>query len=55
VIGILSMVITYNGVVTTDGTWLRSSWVGGSEENTAGLDGVTALPDHGADWARSHV
>jgi hypothetical protein len=29
--------------------------VGGTEKGTAGLDGVTALPDHGADGARVHV
>jgi hypothetical protein len=40
---------------TTDGTWGGGQWVGGTEENTAGLDGITALPDHGADWARVHV
>lgn len=22
---------------------------------TAGLDGITSFPDHGADWARVHV
>ena len=44
-----------NGEVTTDGTWSRSQWVGGTEENTSGLDGVTALEDDGGDWARVHV
>lgn len=46
---------TYNGVVTTDGAWLGSQRVGGTEDDTAGLDDVTALPDHGADWAGTHV
>ena len=44
-----------DGVVTTDGAWGGGQWVGGTEENAAGLDGVLALPDHGADWARVHV
>ena len=44
-----------DGEVTTDGAGGRGKGVGGAEENTAGLDGVTALPDHGADGARGHV
>jgi hypothetical protein len=44
-----------NGVVTTDGAGGRGEGVGGTEDGTAGLDGVTALPDHGADGARVHV
>jgi hypothetical protein len=46
---------TYNSVVTTDGARLRGKGVGGTEDDTAGLDGVTALPDHGADGAGGHV
>jgi len=46
---------TYNGEVTTNGTRGRGEGVGGSEEDTAGLDGVAALPDHGADGAGGHV
>ena len=46
---------TYNGEVTTDGAGLGSKRVGGTEDDTAGLDGVTALPDHGADGAGGHV
>ena len=46
---------TYNGEVTTDGARGRGEGVGGAEEDTAGLDGVTALPDHGADGAGGHV
>jgi hypothetical protein len=46
---------TYNGVVTTDGARLGRKGVGGTEDDTASLDGVTALPDHGADGARGHV
>jgi hypothetical protein len=46
---------TYNGKVTTDGARLGRKRVGGTEKDTAGLDGVTALPDHGADGAGSHV
>lgn len=42
-------------IITTDGSWSGSQWVGGTEEDTAGLDGILTLPDHGADWARVHV
>jgi len=44
-----------NGEVATDGAGGGGSGVGGTEEGTAGLDGITALPDHGADGARVHV
>ena len=43
------------GEVTTDGARGGGEGVGGAEEDTAGLDGVTSLPDHGADGARGHV
>ena len=46
---------TYNGEVTTDGAGLGRKRVGGTEDDTAGLDGVAALPDHGADGAGGHV
>jgi hypothetical protein len=46
---------TYNSKVTTDGARLGRKRVGGTKKDTAGLDGVTALPDHGADGAGSHV
>lgn len=44
-----------DGVVTTDGARGGGKGVGGTEDGTAGLDGITALPDHGADGARVHV
>jgi hypothetical protein len=44
-----------NGEVATDGARGGGSGVGGTEKGTAGLDGVAALPDHGADGARVHV
>ena len=44
-----------DGEVATDGAGGRGGGVGGTEEDTAGLDGVTALPDHGADGAGGHV
>ena len=47
--------LTYDGEVATDGTWLGSHGVGGAEELTADLAGLTALPDHGADGAALHV
>lgn len=46
---------TYNGEVTTDGARGGGERVGGTEEDTAGLDGVATLPDHGADGAGTHV
>jgi hypothetical protein len=44
-----------DGEVATDGAGGRGGGVGGTEEDTAGLDGVTTLPDHGADGAGGHV
>jgi hypothetical protein len=44
-----------DGKVTTDGARSGGEWVGGTEDNTAGLDDVAALPDHGGDWAGVHV
>lgn len=44
-----------NGVVTADGARGRGEGVGGTEKNTTGLDGITALPDHGADGTAVHV
>ena len=41
--------------VTTDGAGGGVSGVGGAQHDAAGLDGVVALPDHGADRARVHV
>lgn len=46
---------SYDGVVTTDGTGGGGQGVGGTEEDTAGLDGILALPDHSADGAAQHV
>ena len=47
--------LAYDGEVTTDGAGGRGGGVGGSEEDTSGLDGITTLPDHGADGAGVHV
>lgn len=44
-----------NGEITTDGAGGGGQGVGGTEDDTAGLDDVTALPDHGGDGARAHV
>lgn len=44
-----------DGVVTTDGTGGGGQGVGGTQDGTAGLDGVLALPDHGADGTAQHV
>jgi hypothetical protein len=42
-------------VVATDGARGGGEGVGGTEDGAAGLDGVTAFPDHGADGAGAHV
>jgi hypothetical protein len=47
--------VAYDGEVTTDGARGRGEGVGGTEDGTAGLDDVAALPDHGADGAAAHV
>ena len=47
--------MTYNGEVATDGAWGGGERVSGAEELAAGLDDLTALPDHGSDWAAGHV
>ncbi|KAI6762794.1 hypothetical protein HG530_008774 [Fusarium avenaceum] len=44
-----------DGEVATDGAGGRGKGVGGTEDGWISLDGVTALPDHGADGARVHV
>jgi hypothetical protein len=44
-----------DGEVATDSAWEGVLGVGGTEDGTAGLDGVTAFPDHGADGAGGHV
>jgi hypothetical protein len=46
---------TYDGEVTTDGAGLGGKGVGGTEDLASSLDGITALPDHGADGAAAHV
>lgn len=46
---------TYNGIVATDGSGAGCERVGGTENDTAGLDGITSLPDHGGNWAGSHI
>lgn len=45
----------YKSEVTTDGARGGGKGVSGTEDSTAGLDGITAFPDHGADWARAHI
>lgn len=44
-----------DGVVTTDGARGGGQGVGGTQDGTAGLDDVLALPDHGADGTAQHV
>lgn len=43
------------GVVAADGAGGGGERVGGTEDSTAGLDGIEALPDHGDDGAGVHV
>lgn len=49
------MVTYIDGEVTTNGTRGRGQGVGGTEEHTANLYGVTTLPDHGSDGTAQHV
>ena len=42
-------------VVSADGAWAAGERVRGAEDGTAGLDGIAAFPDHGADGAGVHV
>jgi hypothetical protein len=44
-----------DGKVTTDGARGRGKRVGGTKEDTASLDGITSLPNHGGDRAAQHV
>ena len=44
-----------DSVVTTDGAGSRGQGVGSTQDGAASLDGVLALPDHGADGAAQHV
>jgi hypothetical protein len=46
---------TYDSVIATDGTRGRGEGVGGTEDGTTRLDGVTTFPDHGGDGAGAHV
>jgi hypothetical protein len=43
------------GEVAADGAGGGRERVGGAEDGAAGLDGVAAFPDHGADGAGAHV
>lgn len=44
-----------NGKVTSNGTWSRLQWVGGTQDSSTLLDDVLTLPDSSQDWARQHV
>jgi hypothetical protein len=44
-----------NAEVSSDGTWLRVGWLGGTEHLSSGLDGVVTFPDHSDDWSRDSV
>lgn len=43
------------GEVAADGAGGGGEGVGCTKDSTAGLDGVTAFPDHGADGTGAHV
>ncbi|KAH3660255.1 hypothetical protein OGAPHI_007460 [Ogataea philodendri] len=43
------------GEVTSDGTWSRLQWVGGTKQNSSLLDDILTFPNGGQDWAREHV
>jgi hypothetical protein len=44
-----------NAEITSNGTWLRVEWLGGTEHLSTSLDSVVTLPDHAADWTGSGV
>lgn len=44
-----------NGVVTSDGAWSRSQWVGGTQDGSTLLDNILTFPDGGQHWTRQHV
>ena len=44
-----------NAEITSDSSWLRVKWLGGTEHLSSGLDGVVTLPNHAADWAGGGV
>ena len=41
--------------ITSNSTWLRVEWLGGTEHLSTGLDSVVSLPDHAANWAGGGV
>jgi hypothetical protein len=45
----------FDAEISSDGSWGRVLWVGGSQKSSSGLDDVLSFPDHGADWSRVHV
>ena len=45
----------FNTEISSDGSWGRVLWVGGSQKSSSGLDDVFSFPNHGANWSWSHV
>ncbi len=45
----------FNAEISSDGSWGRVLWVGGSQKGSSGLDNVLSFPNHGANWSRVHV
>lgn len=55
-VGTVTDVSTHvNGKVTSDGTWSRLQWVGGTQDGSTLLHNVLTLPDGGENWTREHV
>ena len=46
---------TYDSIVAANSAWSGGQRVGGAQNSTASLHGVTAFPDHGADGSAAHV
>ena len=46
---------TYDREIAADGARLRGERIRGTEEGTAGLDGIFALPYHGTDGSAAHI
>lgn len=55
-VGTVSDVSTHvNGKVTSDGTWSRVQWVGGTQNSSTLFDNVFTFPDSSQDWTGQHV
>jgi hypothetical protein len=45
----------FNAQITPDGSWVTVGRHGGTEHLTSSHDGILSFPNHGTNWAGSHV